>query len=76
MKCPHCHADSTALILETRKAGEDIMRRRVCGTCGTSFVSREYTEAGMKLPPTVRIRVGRVEPGPKATNLDAFKAWR
>ena len=80
MRCPHCGVESNALILETRKGGDSIMRRRVCGGCSKSFVSREYTEAEMKLPATTRERhpvtSNRIEPGPKADNLAAFRAWR
>jgi transcriptional regulator NrdR family protein len=72
--------DSNALILETRKGDDSIMRRRVCGGCGQSFVSREYTEAQMRLPASLRERrpvaSNRIEPGPKADNLAAFRAWR
>jgi transcriptional regulator NrdR family protein len=79
MKCPHCNVECNALVLETRKLDGELFRKRVCGHCGRPFVSREYAEVGFKLPS----RPGRhkpanmrIEDGPKATSLEAFKAWR
>lgn len=82
MKCPHCNKECNAVVLETRKGADgDLFRKRVCGHCGQPFVSREYAEASFKLP--TRLRPGknkpsnmRIEDGPKATSLDAFRAWR
>lgn len=79
MNCPHCAAKCTSIVLETRKDEVDVYRRRACGMCGKSVVTREYADASLKMPPTTRDRKhtgrGNIE-GVKATNLDAFKAWR
>jgi transcriptional regulator NrdR family protein len=78
MKCPHCNKECNAIVLETRKLDGDLYRKRVCGACGNSFVSREYADASFKLPsrPGRHKPSGRIETGPKATSLDAFRAWR
>lgn len=79
MKCPHCTKECNAVVLETRKLDGDVYRKRVCGHCGNSFISREYSDVNFKLPsrPGRNKRSNnRIEPGPKATSLDAFRAWK
>ena len=80
MKCPHCRTECNALVLETSKGDDgDLFRKRVCGACGNPFVSREYADVSFKLPTRpgrYRSSSKRIEDGPKATSLDAFRAWR
>ncbi len=47
---PHCNKITRALVLETRTSGDAIYRRRVCGACGKTFVSRESTSPDLRLP--------------------------
>ena len=79
MKCPHCNVECNALVLETRKQDDSIIRKRACGPCGKSFYSREVPDASIVLhrqrPDKVAQRAN-IEPGAKLTSLDAFKAWR
>lgn len=79
MKCPHCTQECNALVLETRKQDDAIIRRRACGKCGKAFYSREVPDLTIVLRSTRTNKPGRfarVEPGPKSTNLDAFTVWR
>lgn len=77
--CPSCHA-STALtpVTESRKIGADVYRRRKCRACNTSFVSREYAEAGMKMPKhdrSPRPSRAKLHPSPRAIKTpEAFAA--
>ena len=54
MRCPHCRAASKARVLESRPAGADIWRRRQCGACGRTFVSRETAAAELRMPAETR----------------------
>lgn len=78
MKCPHCGVECNALVLETRKQDDAIIRKRACGSCGRFFLSKEVPDLTVKMsrPRPDRVRGGAVEPGPKAINRDAFTAWR
>lgn len=41
MKCPHCHSETKSRVLETRLLGDQIARRRECGSCATTFTTEE-----------------------------------
>jgi len=80
LKCPHCNTESTALVLETRKQDDSIVRKRGCGACHKYFYSQEAPVLGLTLKRdridkrTVRGEI--VAKPPRATNLDAFSVWR
>lgn len=80
MNCPHCQSPATGLILETRKDGADVYRRRACANCNRSVVTREYADAELKMPYRAREdkkqSTSAVMDGMKSINRDAFKAWR
>lgn len=79
MKCPHCHTECNALVLETRKQDGALIRKRACGHCGKSFYSREVADLSIKLQRARPDKLGKcanIEPGSKTINLDAFRAWR
>lgn len=68
MRCPHCHNEVKAPVNETRVYEGDVYRRRCCGRCGRSFVTREVAPAGLKMPAAVmssRAR-GVAKPAPSA----------
>lgn len=44
MICPHCDSDKKSDVLDTRKRGDDIMRRRECTTCRGTFVTLETVD--------------------------------
>jgi transcriptional repressor NrdR len=59
LDCPQCHASTGFTVLETRKGGEGISRRRSCKTCGYVFHTVEQVSGeGMR----VRKVDGRVVP--------------
>jgi len=79
MKCPHCQLECNALVLETRKQDGAVIRKRACGHCGKGFYSREVADLSIKLQrarPDKLVKRTNIEPGPKVTSLDAFRAWR
>ena len=80
MKCPHCHVECNALVLETRKQDGAIVRKRVCGPCGRPFYSKEVPDLGLRLrrerPDKIAKRAACIESGPKSISHDAFKTWR
>lgn len=79
MKCPHCSIECNAIVLETRKQEDSIVRKRACGHCGKSFHSREVPDASIVMQrarPDKLAKRANIEPGAKLTSLDAFRAWR
>lgn len=79
MNCPHCNIESNAVVLETRKQDGAIIRKRACGHCGKNYFSREVPDLSIVLHRERLDKIAahaNVEPGPKVTNLEAFKAWR
>jgi transcriptional regulator NrdR family protein len=79
MNCPHCHTEAKGVVLETRKQDDSIIRKRACGHCGKGFCTREVPDASIVMKrerPDKIAKRADIEPGPKVTNLDAFKAWR
>ena len=79
MKCPHCEVECNALILETRKQDDSIVRKRACGHCGKNFFSREVPDISIRLRrerPDKAAQRSDIEPGVKVTSLAAFRAWR
>ena len=78
MNCPHCHTESNGNVLETRKQEDSIIRKRACGKCGKGFCTREVPDASIVIKRERPDKVGRadIEPGPKVTSLEAFKAWQ
>lgn len=80
MNCHHCQSAATGLILETRKDGADVYRRRVCANCSKSIVSREYSDKSLKMPYRPREdkkkSTSAVMDGMKSINRDAFMAWK
>ena len=86
MKCPHCGKENQSPVLETRKLDGSIYRKRSCGACSMSFVSREYADANLKLPRPKRTpeqhareiaaqRKG-VPAGIRGDGLDLARIWR
>ena len=41
MKCPNCYTDQDHHVIQTRKAGETVKRRRECRYCGYRFTTYE-----------------------------------
>ena len=79
MNYPHCHTESNGNVLETRKQEDSIIRKRACGKCGKGFFTREVPDASIVMKRERLDKIAKradIEPGPKVTNLDAFKAWR
>jgi transcriptional regulator NrdR family protein len=77
MKCPHCDTECNALVLETRKQDGGILRKRVCGSCSRPFMSMEKPDLTLHMSRARPDKVAaHVEPGPKVTSLEAFRAWR
>lgn len=56
MKCPKCQKDGKSQVLESRPADGQIWRRRMCGLCFNTFVSRETAEPGMTMPTQTQSR--------------------
>ena len=77
MKCPHCKNEFKGRVLETRPCDDDILRRRQCGHCGSTFVTKESVSPGLKIPKN-RAEGPKSEKSEKVkfTSLDALKAWR
>ena len=79
MNCPHCGEDNSALVLETRKQDGGIIRKRGCGKCNKYFLTVEKPDLTLQIKNVKwanRVKHAKIEEGVKATNLDAFKAWR
>ena len=77
MKCPHCDSEINSLILETRKDGVDIYRRRACPDCSKSVVTREYADKALRMPARGGVRKLRpvdtlIEVGDKSV----FNVWK
>lgn len=73
MKCPHCKADTKGLVLETRRIGEDIGRRRVCAACNGHYVTRELFDPEFVLRDP-KPKSDRAKPK-RTNNNDLFKVW-
>ena len=74
MKCPHCGKESKGLVLETRTRDGDLLRRRSCGHCGQTFVTREYVDAELKIP---RLQRRKRETVSRAVDSKTLaQAWR
>ena len=44
MICPHCDSQKKSGVLDTRKSGDDILRRRECSACSGTFVTLESVD--------------------------------
>jgi transcriptional regulator NrdR family protein len=61
--CPHC-GSNVSKVLETRKSGNMIYRRRCCQECSKQFISRESAPRGLEMPESI-----------KAASIDRMRAW-
>lgn len=48
--CPHCGKTARGKVLESRPLGGEVWRRRMCNVCLKTFVTREASGAGLKMP--------------------------
>jgi hypothetical protein len=77
MKCPHCErSDRKPKVLETRTVDGTVYRRRLCGWCFKSFVTREEAPPGLRLPEG-RDRSARLKPGQQKFNTQhLMELWK
>lgn len=64
MRCPHCDKPAKSKVLLTRTGEGAVWRRRSCGFCFKTFVTREEAPAGLKMPGCVE-NAGRSAREPK-----------
>jgi len=70
MQCPHCDKATKAKVLESRPHNGYVYRRRACGGCFKTFVSREEAPAGLKMPAETqsKYRIKALTPKPEQTD--------
>ena len=74
MNCPHCEATSKALVLESRRVEGDILRRRLCGVCSKTYVTREYADSDLRIPTAPKAKPVKTVRG--RTDNTLFGVWK
>lgn len=54
--CPHCGKAARGKVLESRPLEGEVWRRRMCGACLTTFVTREASGVDLKMPALTQSR--------------------
>lgn len=62
MKCPKCQHSAHHKVTETREHEGLNYRRRACGNCGQTFITREEAPEGLKMPKVVQNSINRGHP--------------
>jgi transcriptional regulator NrdR family protein len=79
MICPHCDSQEKSSVLDTRKSGDDILRRRECASCGGTFVTLEtvdeFTWPGGTKSAQDR-KAPEADPAERWTNGALQEVWR
>lgn len=50
IRCSRCHKTTRAKVLESRPHDGRVWRRRQCGLCFATFVTREEAPEGLRMP--------------------------
>lgn len=56
MKCSKCSRETSSKVLETRTHDGKVWRRRMCAGCLHVFVSVEYSDKDLRMPPETQSR--------------------
>ena len=79
MICPHCDSTGKSSVMDTRKHGDDMLRRRECLACKGTFITLESVDefawpSGTKSAQDRKKPVA--DPTERWTNGTLQEAWR